>query len=226
MANVTTSHYKIYDYWKDKAITPKGEVITTRDSHSLDDEYVVDDAYVPRCWGCGKAAVRDGHLDEWITKTCGDGDEGTQLKRLWNCKETRRLLNRCHIVPGALGGEDKPANLFLMCESCRIESPDTVYPSEFFKWVVSCRKRMLFGRLHPNYIFEKVDESLKQDYGVTLIELLEKIHILGGDDKLTDMTGFLMNRIGTHGAKVSDSTQIVATTKWLISIYVDLLLEQ
>ena len=225
MAEVTTSHYKIYEYWQDKAITPKGEVINARDSHSLEEVYVVDDPYVPRCWGCGKPAVRDSHLDEWITKTCGDGDEETQLKRLWNCKETRHLVNRCHIVPGALGGEDKPSNLFLMCKECHLLSPDTIYPSAFFKWVVQRRKQMLWGHLHPNYALEQVDEMLQRDYGVNLIELLERIHVMGGDDKIKDVKYDITSKIGTHGSKVSDSTWIVGITKWLMSIYVDLLLE-
>ena len=82
MAQVTTSQYKIYDYWKDKAITHNGEVINAKDYHGLEDIFVVEDSYVPRCWGCGKPPVRDSRLDEWITKTCGDGDEDTQLKKL------------------------------------------------------------------------------------------------------------------------------------------------
>ena len=225
MAEVTTSHYNIYDYWKDKAVTPKGEVINTADSHILEDEFVVDDDYVPRCWGCGKPAVRDSHLEGWITKTCGEGDEDTQLKKLWNSKETRHLLNRCHIVPGSLGGEDEPSNLFLMCSECHRLSPDTIYPSAFFKWVVQHRKQMLFGKLHPNYALEQIDESLKQDYNVTLIELLHKIHDLGGDDKIKDLNKFLEKRISTHGAKVSDATFIVGITKWIMSVYIDLVVD-
>ena len=226
MAEVKTSHYNIFEYWTDKAITQKGEVINARDYKFLEDSLVVDDPYVPRCWGCGKPAVRDSHLDEWITKTCGDGDEETQLKNLWNSKETRHRLNRCHIVPGALGGEDKPSNLFLMCEECHRLSPDTIYPSAFFKWVAQRRKQMLWGQLHPNYVLEQVDKIIQQDYDITLMELFEKIHVLGGDEKLKDLPSFLGDRIGTHGAKVSESTWLVGVAKWLMSIYIDLILEQ
>lgn len=225
MAEVKTSHYNIYDYWKDKVISPNGEVIDIKDSLTWEDKAIVSDDYVPRCWGCGKPAVRDSHLDEWISKTCGDGDEETQLKRLWNSKETRHLLNKCHIIPGALGGEDKPSNLFLMCSECHRLSPDTIYPSAFFKWVVRRKKQMLWGRLHPNYALEQVDEMLQRDYNVTLVEVLERIHALGGDEKIKNIKYDMMSRIGTHGAKVSDSTWIVGITKWIMSIYIDLILE-
>ena len=104
MAQVTTSHYKIYKYWRDKAITPKGEVINGKDSNNIEDIYVVDDDYVPRCWACGLPVVRDRHIDEFIKKTCKEDDEETNLKLLWDNKETKHKLNRCHIIPGALKG--------------------------------------------------------------------------------------------------------------------------
>ena len=226
MAEVTTSHYKIYDFWKDKAITPKGNVINTRDSHTLDDKIAVDDPYVPRCWGCGQPVVRDSQLDKWIDKTSGEGDENEQLKNLWNSKEVKHKFNRCHIVPGALGGKDEPSNLFLMCGECHHLSPDTIYVSSFFKWVLQRRKQMLWGKLHPNYALEQIDKMLQQDYNVTFMELLNKIHELGGDDRIKDTKNDLMNKIGTHCSGISESTWIVGMTKWLMSIYIDLILEQ
>lgn len=226
MAQVTTSHYKIFEYWRDKVITHKGELINGKDSNNIEDVVIVGDDYVPRCWGCGRPAVRDSELDKWINKTCGDGDEDIQLRNLWSSKETKHLLNRCHIVPGSLGGEDKPSNLFLMCEECHLLSPDTIYVSSFFKWVIQRRKQMWWGTLHPNYALEQIDKMLQQDYDVTLFELLNKIHELGGDDRLNYTKNDLMDKIGTHGSGVSESTWIVGITKWLMAIYIDLILEQ
>lgn len=222
MAQVNTSHYKIYEYWRDKIITSDGRVISMGDDYEFDDKIVVSDDYCPRCWGCGLPVVRDSKLDAWSDKQCVDDDEDSNLKRIWNSKESRHKLNRCHIVPGALGGEDTPSNLFLMCEDCHYLSPDTKYPSAFFKWVLERRKQMLYGTWHPNYIFQQVDTLLKRDYGIELMELLEGIHELGGDSKLTSLQEFMKDRIGTHGTKIAESSAMIAVEKWLVSLYTDL----
>ena len=225
MATVSTSHYNIYKYWRDKIIQPDGQVIAVGDVSSLDDEVVVEEHYYPRCWGCGLSVLRDSKIDEWVTKQCLDEDEESNLKRIWNSKETKHKLNRCHIIPGSLGGEDEPSNLFLMCSDCHHLSPDTKYPSMFFKWVIERRKQMLFGTFHPNYILKKVDELLVRDHRITIIDLLERIHKLGGDSKVSNLQEFMHDRIGTHGNKITESSVIVAVEKWLMSIYLDLLLE-
>lgn len=224
MAQVTTSHYKIYNYWRDKIIHQDGQV-TTDGNGCLEDEVVVEEHYYPRCWGCGLPVVRDSKIDEWVAKQCLDEDEESNLKRIWNSKETRNKLNRCHIIPGSLGGEDVPSNLFLMCSECHHLSPDTKYPSMFFKWVLERRKQMVFGTFHPNYILKKVDELLVRDYGVTVIDLLERIHKLGGDSKLSNLQEFMHDRIGLHGTKIAESSAMVAVEKWLMSIYMNLALE-
>lgn len=225
MATVTTPHYKIFDYWRDKVVKSDGQVVTTNDDYGLWDKEVVEDAYYPRCWGCGAPVVRDSKIDDWVDKQCCDEDEETNLKRIWNSKETKSKLNRCHIIPGALGGADEPSNLFLMCSECHALSPDTKYPSMFFKWVVERRKQMLWGTWHPEYIAQRVGELLERDYGISLKVLLGKIHELGGDDKIGNLQEFMTDRIGTHGTKIAESSAMVAVEKWLMSIYLDLLLE-
>lgn len=225
MAIVTTSHYKIFEYWRDKVITSGGEIVNVKDEYGVNDKIVVDDDYCPRCWGCGALVVRDSKIDEWISKQCADEDEESNLKRIWSSKETRSKLNRCHIIPGALGGADEPSNLFLMCSECHTLSPDTTYPSMFFKWVVERREQMVWGTWSPEYIFQRVGELLKRDYGISLMELLGQIHELGGDDKIGNLQGFMKNRIGTHGNKISESSAMVAVEQWLMSIYTELALK-
>ena len=225
MATVTTSHYKIYEYWRDKVITSDGQVVTLADDYSFADKVVVDDDYSPRCWGCGSPVVRDSKIDKWIDDQCSEDDEESNLKRIWNSRETRSKLNRCHILPGALGGEDAPHNLFLMCEECHHLSPDTKYPSAFFKWVVERRKQMLWGTWHPNYILQQVEALLKRDYDIGLTELLERIAELGEYRELESLREFIDGRVGTHGAKIVESTAMVAVEQWLVSHYTDLALK-
>ena len=227
MATVTTPHYKIFDYWRNKVITSDGQVVTFADYYNvIEDKNVVDDDwYCPRCWGCGQPILRDSKIEEWIEGQCLDDDEESNLKRIWNSKETRSKLNRCHIIPGALGGVDEPSNLFLMCADCHYLSPDTKYPSAFFKWVLERRKQMMWGTFHPNYILQQTDALLKRDYGLDLLELLEKIHELGGDNALTDLQEFLKDRVGTHGSKITESSAMIGVEQWLVSIYTDLALK-
>lgn len=225
MATVTTPHYKIFDYWRDKVIKSDGEIVSIKDNYEVNDEIVVDDDYFPRCWGCGAPIVRDSKIDEWIDKQCVSEDEEYNLKQIWNSKETRHKLNRCHIIPGALGGADIPSNLFLMCSDCHVLSPDTKYPAMFFKWVFDRRKQMLMGTWHPNYLLKKVSELMERDYGISIMDLLKRIHDLGGDKCLTDLKEFVKDRIGTHGNKLSESSAIVGVEKWLVSIYTNLALE-
>ena len=225
MATVTTPHYKIYEYWRDKVIKSDGRVVGANDDCDITDEVVVEDAYIPRCWGCGLPVVRESKIDKWINDQCVEDDEESNLKRIWGSKETKSKLNRCHIIPGALGGTDEPSNLFLMCGDCHVLSPDTKYPSMFFKWVAERRKQMLWGTFHPNYLLQKAGELLERDYGISMMELLERIHEIHGDECLTNLQEFMQDRIGTHGNKISESSAIVAVEKWLVSIYTDLALK-
>ena len=129
------SHYKIFDYWKDKYITPNGEVISHSEIKSFDDYpgiiSVVDDWGEPECWCCGR----------WTNEII-DEDSEKGLKDLYKRKHVTSFLQRAHIIPRQLGGSDTdPANLFLLCSECHQFSPDTVYPTEFFKYVYKRRHR-------------------------------------------------------------------------------------
>ena len=44
-------------------------------------------------------------------------------ERCWQCG-CKRGLQRCHIVPHALGGEDAPSNLVLLCGRCHLDNPN------------------------------------------------------------------------------------------------------
>lgn len=52
----------------------------------------------------------------------------------WACGEQRRT-EKAHIVPVALGGSDDPLNLFILCNKCHAEGPDTKYPDIFLDFV-------------------------------------------------------------------------------------------
>lgn len=129
----------------------------------------------------------------------------------WACGASGVTLNRCHIVPHALGGSDEPSNLFLMCEACHAESPDTANPASLMRWVWRKRRDMVFGEVHPRKFLEDVDEELVQRNGRTLsdeiaIAVAEGRKIEWNDGEAMSLYGSITNN--HHG--VSYSTRVCA----------------
>ena len=224
MANVTKSHFKIYEYWANKVITPDGDIKENSEDIRTDDRWVVEDDYYPRCWACGRPVVSDNKFDRWI-KGLEDANGDVALNKLWNHKDVRSALQRCHIKPGSLGGEDVVSNLFLMCPDCHEKSPDTIYRNSFFKWVVNRRKETLFGEQNPNYILGQVDELLRKDYNITLADLLGRIGEKGKQEAVVSLGDFMENRVGPHGPKFVESSRILLLEQWLLSIYTNSVLD-
>ena len=120
-------------YWKDKAITPDGDVVED-DPHREDLVSVIEYFSEPRCWVCGKEYDPSKHpkYEEKLQ---------TDPSQLYNLAKVN--LERCHIVAHALGGSDTdPANMFLLCGNCHKLSPDTPNPKNFLRWVYRERKRV------------------------------------------------------------------------------------
>ncbi len=56
--------------------------------------------------------------------------------RCWRCGYLR-CLEKCHIVPNALGGHDAPENLVLLCKKCHKEAPNSNDSEFFWDWLKS-----------------------------------------------------------------------------------------
>lgn len=67
--------------------------------------------------------------DSYIYIIEGEGCE------CYACGVKTKGLQRCHIVPHALGGSTDNDNMFLMCEECHSGNPDSVYTDLFYKYV-------------------------------------------------------------------------------------------
>lgn len=152
----STSHYKIFDYWKDKCIDEQGNVYIEREEVFRFTQTVVYDWGEPNCWACGRIipVENEPKYQEWI--------EAEDLKSIWNCRTLRRCTERAHIIPRSLGGKDEPENLFLLCPKCHKESPDTSMPSMFLAWVYQRRRRK-----HPALeVWEEASKILREKYGI------------------------------------------------------------
>jgi hypothetical protein len=107
---------EIFDFWKSR----------------LHQHGIFIDWGEPGCWACGfhyKVKYDIKHPEVCMAN----------ILQLWN----RIPLQRCHIVPRALGGTDNPNNLFLMCRECHDLAPNTTIPEIFYEWAKSqswCRR--------------------------------------------------------------------------------------
>lgn len=127
---LNTIHSAIFDYQKDKAITKDGNVVQDIDG-DREKISVVRDWTMPRYFACCDCMFADKKIDFNSEKFM----DKQNISLMWNYPEIKKNLNRCHIKPRAAGGSDEPRNLFLLCETCHIEAPDTGNPKNFFKWV-------------------------------------------------------------------------------------------
>lgn len=176
-------HYKIFDYWKDKAITEDGEVVDVDDERYLNSSIeVVYDWGEPECFACRKLVapvLDDKDYEQWL-----EDDEG--LKKIWNHRETRRNLERAHIIPHSLNGDESPQNMFLLCGQCHEESPDTNNPQNFFRYIYMKRKS-------PNKSIKRymmfIEDCINRELNSTTYD----------EDKMLENTSF-------HGGKMSDYT--------------------
>lgn len=54
----------------------------------------------------------------------------------WRCG-CERHLQRCHIIPHALGGKDEPSNIVLLCRRCHADGPNVTDPEIMWDWIRS-----------------------------------------------------------------------------------------
>ena len=126
----------IFEYWKDKAITEDGRVVIDIGYEGADEVdtgksiAVIEDWGEPCCFACNAPL-----FDE------DDDIETPSLHDLWENKtHAIHYAERAHIVPRAKGGKAEASNMFCLCQRCHHESPDTIYATEFFRWVYQRRK--------------------------------------------------------------------------------------
>ena len=183
---LNTSHSSIFDYWKNKAITSDGTVIEDDfdDKNSIP---VVYDWGEPCCWACGKFIKKSFEVKDYEELA------NKSPQKLYDSPKVRSEYNRCHIIPRQAGGGDDPSNLFLLCEECHEESPDTLNPKNFFKWVYKKRKKVscTFGIDIKGFMKKYFEDCIEK-----------------GKDPFTCKPE--KAKVYTHGARVSESTLVMA----------------
>lgn len=78
----------------------------------------------------------------------------------WRCC-CQRNLQRCHIVPDALGGPDAPDNIILLCSRCHAEAPNVTDPEVMWDWIQAYNHPfygtfwILMGMKEYRFIYQK-----------------------------------------------------------------------
>ncbi len=200
MGEVKTSHYRIMEYWKDKQITKDGSIVINNSPiHGAID--VVEDWGEPMCWGCEKPIISDFEKHGDFSGTYGE----EQIKAIWSDKKVKSHLNRCHIIPAALGGEDTPSNLFLLCPNCHLFSPDTRNVNAFMRWIYKKRMNSIMGSDLPNIIVRDINEELTDRGLPNLSEMQDKHPELD----FSDWKSFLDQDISSHCTTIVHSSFII-----------------
>jgi len=72
---------------------------------------------------------------EQLVDECGLSVDASEAhERCWRCG-CEYNLERCHIVPEALGGKDEPSNLVLLCHRCHLDNPNITDPEIMWDWI-------------------------------------------------------------------------------------------
>lgn len=143
----------ILDFWKDKAITSKGEICLEKEADYLSTIPAIIDWGEARCFACGRDSMAEFSQD----------------------KEIAKCLQKCHIIPKTLGGSYEPDNIVLLCKHCHEESPDVADSTILMKWIYKKRiatKSFLWGE----DFFNMLSSFIKQHYNNKLdIKQIEKL---------------------------------------------------
>lgn len=120
-------------------------------------------------------------VDYWFSKVDESGlsvDAAEAHERCWRCG-CERSLERCHIIPASLGGEDKPSNLVLLCRRCHLENPNVLDPEIMWDWLRAYGTALydtfwiLQGAKEYEFIYHK---SLAEELKVRDIDDMDKFN--------------------------------------------------
>ena len=101
------------------------------------------------------------------------------------------------------GGDDTPDNLFLLCEECHIDSPDTYNKEAFFRWVRRRRNEYCYGINIAKILSEINSELLDRGYDPKRV-----FFELRSD--CTNIVDCAVDGCGSHGGRICDSSLVVA----------------
>jgi hypothetical protein len=135
-------------------------------------------------------------------------DWADAMDHCWNCgcknSDSRSkkglLLERCHIIPHALGGRNTPDNYVLMCKECHASAPNINDKTAMWDWIKS--NKIPFGYT-GTYKIMKAFQRLAAEQNKSVTELVDntKCH-----KTILDILRSNINEMSTHMNNVNEST--------------------
>jgi hypothetical protein len=129
--------------------------------------------WIKECWEAHSGSVSE------IDVAVDLGDLDTEWSRCWCCGHETSRLQKCHIIPASLGGNNSASNLLPLCSLCHDESPDVNDPLEMFQWIKQQQNPLSgigLGRYwHLSDLLLKLSDSIAEDFNYELFQqCLEK----------------------------------------------------
>ncbi len=144
----------------------------------------------PSCWACG---TYDSTHDLKDTKL--------PLKEVFKIWDKQFYLERCHIIPKALGGCNCCANIVLLCKKCHKENPDTKNVEIFKRWL---KNRKNFGALRYAELTKTFEE-----FGLKINSL--DYFLMFFSEEFDD---YLMANTVAVGGKINDASRLAVLLEW------------
>ena len=155
----------------------------------------------------GKYILPDGRIaDKYVSGAIPILIDRGELN-CWACDmpEEKCELQRCHILAESLGGEGYADNLFLLCERCHEESPDTTNRSAFFRWVYKRRKTYSAGAHNSEALLKAINEELSERGMMSFQELFMTLPKEKQEELAKMLTykpeDIISNNTSNHGVK-------------------------
>ena len=123
----------------------------------------------------------DAYTNCW---NCGDYKYSKSLKKIF--------LERCHIIPRALGGLDTPSNYVLLCKNCHAEAPNIANTNDMWDWIKS--NRVPYS-IYGTYRINKALIMFEQKEGESFFEKIVKKE----NFDIKNFNNLLGNTINYHG---------------------------
>lgn len=102
--------------------------------------------------------------------------------RCWRCGCEYKSLERCHIIPHALGGKDEPENLVLLCKRCHADGPNVTDPEVMWEWIRSYGVPF-YDTFWLNMGLKEYRFIYKRSFGEEIAFILKTAGISGEEEK-------------------------------------------
>ena len=129
-------------------------------------------------------------------------------ERCWRCGDKTKL-QKCHIVPRSLGGDDHARNLIPLCADCHDEAPNVADPLAMWLWIKATHAGSYdqFWGLRAEALAHQLEPRLKEWQATSTLGL----------EQLMFRYGQQFQRAGIHfSQKLSGQKMTLATRAWLL----------